>query len=123
MQNITIQATTTSDKVEFGTAEVRIYSKQETMGKVIKTLCLYWGASLLSILIPVFHFVSVPLLFGLGIFFAVRARKYQAEIITGSINCPSCEKPVTLNKAAVIWPATEICQNCANVLRIYPKES
>lgn len=113
-----IQATAGSDHVEYGTADIRSFSPREVLTKSLQKLGMFWGLALFSILLPVVHFVLTPLFFILGIYLAVRARKFRHEILSGSINCPHCKAPVTIGKAAFFEEHTEICQNCASVVRI-----
>lgn len=113
-----IQAKANSDHIEFGTAQIRVYSPREVLTKSLKTLGLFWGLALLSVLLPVVHFVSVPVLFGLGIYMTLRTRKLRKEIISGSIHCPHCRQAVEIRKAPLFDELTEICQNCASVVRI-----
>lgn len=120
---IEIQAKANSEKLEYGFAEIRVYSQRETMMKVIKTLAMFWGLAIFSILLPVVHFVLVPLFFFVGIFMALRARKYHEEMLSGEIKCPHCGTNVKIGKAPIIWPLSEICQNCASAVRISPKSN
>jgi hypothetical protein len=123
MEKIKIQGTANSDKIEYGTAEIRTYSPRDVLQKVLKTLALYWGIAIFCVFLPVVHFVLVPLFFFLGIFMAMRARKFKGEILSGEILCPNCSQKVTLSKASILWPNSEICQSCASVVRFLPAES
>ncbi|MFM6928837.1 MAG: hypothetical protein ACKOX6_10265 [Bdellovibrio sp.] len=118
---IEIQGKANSEKYEYGFAEVRVYSQRETLMKVVKALAVFWGLAIFSILLPVVHFVLVPLFLFLGVFMAFRARKYHEEMLSGEINCPHCGSLVKIGKAPILWPLSEICQNCASVVRISPK--
>ncbi|MFV3409191.1 hypothetical protein ACNH6C_11320 [Bdellovibrio bacteriovorus] len=118
MSHQRIQATAGSDHVEYGTADIRSYSPREVLIKSLQKLGMFWGLAIFSILLPVVHFVLTPLFFILGIYLSVRARKFRHEILSGSIHCPHCKTPVTIGKAAFFEEHTEICQNCASVVRI-----
>lgn len=119
MSKSQIQAKANSDHIEFGSADIRNYSPREVLLKSLKTLSLFWGLALLSVLLPVVHFVSVPLLFGLGIYMTLRTRKLRKEILSGAIACPNCRQPIEIKNAPLFDEHTEICQNCASVVRIY----
>src|SRR5437868_584948 len=112
MNQVTIQATANSDHVEYGTAEIRSFSPRAVLTNSLKKLLMFWGAALLSVFLPVVHFVLVPLFFILGIFFAFRARKFRYEIISGQIHCPRCKGAVKIEKAVFFEHHQEICQNC-----------
>jgi hypothetical protein len=115
-----IQASANSDHIEYGTANIHAYTPQMLLAKSIKKLLMFWGAAVLSILLPVVHFVLVPLFFILGIVFAILARKDRFEITDGKVACPNCKKEITVEKAAFAEYHSEICQHCACVVRISP---
>nr|BFD63381.1 hypothetical protein BdHM001_20620 [Bdellovibrio sp. HM001] len=120
MSTIKIQAIANSnfDKIEYGHAEIRRFSRTEILQKSLKQLVLFWGLAVISVLLPVVHFVLVPLFFVMGAYLALQARKQKQEIISGTVNCPQCQQPVTINKSAFLEEHTEICQHCASVVKI-----
>lgn len=101
-----------------GMISVHTMTPSERMVQALKKLALFWGIAVLSILIPVFHFVTVPLFVCLGIFFFYRGYKSTGVVLGGEVNCPHCDQLVTIKPATIEWPLSEICQNCARVLRI-----
>ena len=111
------------DKITEGFLEVHLFSPREKMQQSLKKLALFWFIALLSVLIPVFHFVLVPLFFFLGIFFAYRSSKSEGQVLGGMSKCPHCQKEVPIKKAELQWPLSEICQNCTRVLRISRKNA
>ncbi len=119
---INIQAQAYSDKIEVGTAEINPYTKDKLFFKALIHLTWTWCVAILCILVPALHFVLVPGFFILGIVLAVRTMSLQAEITSGHLNCPHCSKPMTLQKAAALWPHTEICQSCGSNIRIQPQQ-
>lgn len=120
MSTTKIQAIANSnfDKIEYGLAEIRNFSPGEILQKSIKQLVMFWGLAIVSVLLPVVHFILVPLFFVMGAYLAVRARKFKQEIISGSVNCPQCKQPVTIKKSPFLEEHTEICQNCTSVVKI-----
>lgn len=120
MSTTKIQAIANSnfDKIEYGLAEIRNFSPCEILQKSIKQLVMFWGLAIVSVLLPVVHFILVPLFFVMGAYLAVRARKFKQEIISGSVNCPQCKQPVTIKKSPFLEEHTEICQNCTSVVKI-----
>lgn len=120
MSTTKIQAIANSnfDKIEYGTAEIRSFSPREILQKSIKQLAMFWGLAIVSVLLPVVHFVLVPLFFFMGAYLAIRARKVKQEILSGSVNCPQCKQPVTIKKSPFLDEHTEICQNCTSVVKI-----
>ena len=120
-QKIPIQAHVSDERRSEGYVTVVYSSPAGRVKQALKKLALFWLGSLLSILIPVVHFVSVPVLFGLGIFFAYRSYKSEGQVLEGLTRCPHCQNEVPIKPAELQWPLTEICQNCARVVRIERK--
>lgn len=106
------------DRTGTGFVNIHLFNSSERLTETFKKLGIFWGISLVSVLIPVFHFVSVPLFFILGIFFAVQTFKSVGRVIDGEAVCPHCQNKVLIKPAGVQWPLTEICQNCARVVRM-----
>lgn len=105
-----------------GFVYIQDFSRSDRALQAFKKLGLFWGIALLSILIPVFHFVTVPLFFFLGLFFAFRSYKAEGKVLGGETFCPHCQYPVKIKPTELLWPLSEICQNCTRVIRIERKE-
>lgn len=120
-QKIPIQANVSDDRRSEGYVTLIYFNPAQKTREALKKLAIFWGISIVSVLIPVFHFVSVPLFFGLGIFFAYRTYKSEGRVIEGLTRCPHCQTEVKVKPAEIQWPLTEICQNCARVVRIERK--
>jgi hypothetical protein len=114
-------ANVSDDRRSEGFVEVELFHQSDRMKLVLKKLAIFWSISVLSILIPVFHFVTVPLFFFLGIFFAYKSSKSEGKVLSGETTCPHCQNKVIVKEAELQWPLSEICQNCARVLRIEKK--
>lgn len=118
MEQIQIKAYTPSDPEQTGSLHIRRFSKQDVMQNVLKKLGFFWGIALVTVLIPVFHFITVPLFFILGIFQALKAKKAQFEILDGQVPCPHCKKLIEIKKAVFIEGHKEICQACVTQVKI-----
>lgn len=116
-----IQANVSDDRRTEGYVTAVFFNPPARAKQALKKLALFWGIALVTVLIPVFHFVSVPLFLGLGIFFGYRSYKSEGRVIEGLTRCPHCNTEVPLKPAELQWPLTEICQNCARVVRIERK--
>lgn len=121
-ETIPILANVNDERRSEGYVEIHLFSKSEKITQAFKKLGLFWGISALSILIPVFHFVTVPLFFSLGIYFFWRSSQSEGKTLQGTTTCPHCQAPIVIKPAELQWPLTEICQNCARVVRIERKE-
>jgi len=118
---IEIEANVSDERREPGYVMVKYFSPPEKMTQALKKLGLFWGIALVSVLIPVFHFVLVPLFFFLGIFFGYRSYKSEGRVLGGETHCPHCKNEVKVKPAELQWPVSEICQNCARVVRMEKK--
>lgn len=117
-EKIQVTANVGDERTQNGVVYIKWFAPPEKMSQALKKLALFWGIALVSVLIPVFHFVSVPLFFGLGIFFALRSYKSEGKVLSGSVQCPHCLHEVKVKPAELQWPISEICQNCARVVRM-----
>ncbi len=122
-QAITIESNVNDDRRTPGVVYVHYFSPPERMAQSLKKLGLFWGIALVSVLIPVFHFVLVPLFLILGLFFARRSYKSEGQVLGGETRCPHCQTEIKVKPAELQWPLSEICQNCARVVRMEKKES
>ncbi|WP_413578474.1 hypothetical protein ACLVWU_08045 [Bdellovibrio sp. HCB290] len=120
-KRIEIESNVMDERRTTGYLEVKSFNPAEKTRNALKKLALWWGLSLVSILIPVFHFVLVPLFFFLGFFFARKGYKSEGQILNGETTCPHCGAEVKVAKGELSWPMTEICQGCARVVRMEPK--
>jgi hypothetical protein len=120
-QKIPIQANVSDDRRSEGYVTVQHFNPAQRMNAALKKLGLFWAIALVSVLIPVFHFVLVPLFLIIGILAARRSYKAEGRVIEGLTKCPHCQTEVIVKPTELQWPVTEICQNCARVVRIERK--
>ncbi|MEK2690488.1 hypothetical protein [Bdellovibrio sp. GT3] len=121
-ERIDIESNVMDDRRTTGYLEINKFNPAEKTRTALKKLALWWGLSLLSVLIPVFHFVLVPLFFFLGFFFARKGYKSEGQVLSGQTTCPHCGTEIKVAKADLNWPMTEICQSCARVVRMEKKD-
>lgn len=117
-ERIEIESNVMDERRTTGFLEVKKFNPADKTRTALKKLALWWGLSILSILVPVFHFVLVPLFFFLGFFFARKGYKSEGEVLDGKTTCPHCGAEVKVGKGELNWPVTEICQGCARVVRM-----
>lgn len=117
-EKVQVIANVNDDRRTQGTAYIKHYTPPERMMAALKKLGMVWGVAILCVLIPVFHFVLVPLFLVLGIVLAHRTYKSEGLVLEGSVPCPHCQTEVTMKKGELRWPISEICQGCARVVRI-----
>lgn len=102
-----------------GTVTVQEYSREERVRRAFVGLGKWWGVALLSVFIPVAHFLLVPsfLLYGVFQFFQRLGTSSLATNAHGT--CPDCHTQQTL-ELAVRWrvPQPVTCRSCHRGLRL-----
>ncbi len=81
-------------------------------------LGILWGASIVSIILPLAHIVLVPGFFIAGPIAALAVLAQESQLEGGECSCPSCGKPLTLNKMLPKWPLSSVCSSCHEGIRI-----
>ena len=113
-----VKANIGDDRFTEGLIQVQYLSKPQRIQKAFLNLFLWWMGAAASILLPVVHFVTVPVLFSLGIFFCYRTFISEGRVLKGEATCPHCKYKATVRPQQLNWPLKEICQGCARVLRM-----
>ncbi len=105
-----------------GEATVVHFDGRERMARAGKGLAMAWGAALVSVFIPVAHFLLVPGFFlaGLVVFVKRMRRRAVVGIVHGS--CPDCNREQTFDVSSD-WrlPMHLTCGNCHRLLTASPK--
>lgn len=120
-EKVLIEANVNDERRSPGVIYVQYFSQPEKITQSLKKLGLFWAIAVACVLIPVFHFVLVPLFFILGLFFAHRSYKSEGQVLGGETRCPHCQTEIKVKPAELQWPLSEICQNCARVVRMEKK--
>ncbi len=72
----------------------------------------YWGAMVVSVFIPIAHFVLVPSFFGIGIWQFFRRLKTQ-ELVRGAHGrCPDCGTEQDFELGSRRFPQSVTCGSC-----------
>jgi hypothetical protein len=107
---------TRPDRLVQSEGTVKEFSPQEKTIRALKVLGAFWGAAVVSILIPVLHFVLVPGFFIIGPIMANVKRNQQIEIENARFPCPECKKELEFKKISGNWPIRQTCPNCSSQL-------
>jgi hypothetical protein len=94
-----------------------VFSKQERTKRSLTRLFAFWGLALGSILIPVLHFVLVPLFFLIAPFIARKTYNEEVVLEACEMPCPECKQTAKFAKASGQWPLRNTCPHCMN--RVY----
>ncbi|HVH66688.1 MAG TPA: hypothetical protein VM716_02370 [Gemmatimonadales bacterium] len=102
-----------------GTVTVRVFDREQRVRRALTGLGQWWGVALLSVFIPVAHFVLVPsfLAYGLWQFFQRLGTVELATAARGT--CPDCGSEQAL-ELAPRWRAPQpvTCKHCSRGLRL-----
>lgn len=92
-------------------------------GRAIKFLMASWLLAALSAVIPIVHFVSIPILFLVGLVGAVYLLN-RRHVICGEVECPGCHRLITVQSVVaterVRWPLDFVCQDCGQYMWAEP---
>jgi hypothetical protein len=79
-----------------GTLQLQVFSERERGLRALKILGILWGLAVVTVFIPVAHFVLVPGFLIAGPVMAVQ-RYRTGESVEGATGvCPTCGQPVTV---------------------------
>ncbi len=113
IQNVCRVTLISSDeKKTQGIVWIQEWNQKERLRRALKALGISWGLAIVSVLIPLAHFILVPAFLLAGPFVAFRIYQVVSTIAGGTGNCPNCEKEFTIVKASLKWPIHDLCSAC-----------
>lgn len=98
------------------TIEIESLSTLARLLNGFAALGLFWLGALVCVLIPVLHFVLVPVGLLAGVFFFVFKFGQKENLVSGKIRCLNCNHEMTLKPASFNWPKKEMCTQCGTEL-------
>lgn len=112
--------------------KVAVPGKPETNGEVrrqswdqpartrraLKVLGICWLLAVVTVVIPLAHFVLVPGFFLAGPIAAWFVYSQQSVILDGSAICPNCGQSLPIAKSSDQWPLTDLCTKCQKQVTI-----
>jgi hypothetical protein len=101
-----------------GEVRLQSWSPSGRWARAAKTLAVLWGLAIVSVLVPVAHFLLVPGLLVAGPIVAFRIAHERSMVLGGEGLCPACGKVVSISRCADEWPLTDMCQHCQGFLQI-----
>lgn len=107
---------------ETATLYQRTWTPNQRRIRAIKTFALWWGLALVSLFIPILHFVLVPLFLLIGLIAPPFVFASKTVILGGNGTCPFCGKSFEIFKCKDEWPLHDVCAECQRHVRI-EKES
>lgn len=105
-------ALSAGEKRSVGEVRVQHWERSARLLRAAKRWGALWGLAILSILVPVAHFVLVPGFLIAGPVAALARYRQTSEILGGEGACPACGVSLTIEPRADRWPFLERCQAC-----------
>jgi hypothetical protein len=101
-----------------GEVWLRNWEKKERTLRAFKSLGICWGLAIVTVFIPLAHFILVPsfLLAGPVLFFMTISQ--EQVILGGKGICPKCKKEFNIVRSQVKWPISDLCNHCQTQLKI-----
>jgi hypothetical protein len=96
------------------------WDKKERTMRGLKSLGIAWGLAAATILIPILHFILVPLLLLAGPIAFFWTTNQEEILEGGSGECPDCKRKFEIIRAPVKWPLSDICNHCHSPVKINP---
>ncbi len=113
-----------SEPTETATISVRSYARPERVRRAVTGLAAAWGAALLSVFIPVAHFLLVPGFVLFGLFLFVTRIRTDRVVVDATGTCPDCGTQQTLDVHGR-WhlPRQLACSHCHRILTLAADDS
>ncbi len=116
----TVAVTTTSLKgnTTQGSVELRSWDARERVRRALRAGGISLGLAVVSVLIPLAHFVLVPaFLIGAPIA-ALVAYSQETVVLGGKGTCPDCGAVLPIVRARAQWPLSDLCSHCGTSVKI-----
>lgn len=106
------------NQITNGSIRVISWNRRERIVRALKYGASCWGLALLSIAIPLLHFVLVPLFFLSGPLVALFILGQHTVILGGEGTCPDCHKFMTIVRSRYQFPFSDTCESCFASLKV-----
>jgi hypothetical protein len=101
------------------TATVQSQAPGERAARTAAALGACWGLALVSVFIPVAHFILVPTFFIAGIVLAVVRMREDARLLGVRGTCPRCGQEQDFDAGGRFTPSRTLdCSKCHNTLTL-----
>jgi hypothetical protein len=115
-QSVSVDLQSSSGKHSHGNIQVKVLSRSERMKRAWKGAGLCLGIAIVSIFLPLLHFVLVPGFLIASPFVFSWLYSWESVILPGDVACPTCGESVHIVYNREKWPFHEVCTHCRNEL-------
>lgn len=107
------------------TARVVVYGRPARAKRAVGIAAPLFVGGIASVLIPGFHFVTVPGLLGASFLFGRKRWRHELDFQSMEGPCPSCAAPLSVEPPAELGaidpqPVRVLCAGCGEFLTIEP---
>jgi len=108
------------DQAIFKSAEVyvRHWTQKEKALRTIKSFTVWLMIAIISVFIPILHFILVPIFLLACLIFTFSAYSKSSIVVGGLGTCPYCNKPFDVASADNRWPLSDVCSSCHRHVQI-----
>ncbi len=95
--------------------KIRSLSRRDRLLRALKLGGVCIALTCAALLIPLIHFLLVPILLIGTPFFAFKVYKQESALIRSKSACPSCHKPITKGPS---FPNNNLCTHCQREIKM-----
>jgi 4-hydroxybenzoate polyprenyltransferase len=107
-----VRVTSLEGKESRGVVQLRSLGAAERAKRAAKMVGILWGLAVLSVFVPIAHFVLVPGFFLAGLVAAAMVYRTEIVVVGGEASCPKCGAAVSITPGTARWPMRETCEAC-----------
>lgn len=104
------------------TLVVATFERSARVRRALRGLAGFWGAMVVSVFLPVAHFVLVPSFFIIGIWQCFRRLKQSEQLRGAHGRCPDCGAEQDFELGSARLPQSVTCGSCHRGLRLAAAE-
>jgi len=101
-----------------GLIRIKNWSKEERTKRAMKIGGILFGIGIVSVLIPLAHFVLVPAFIIASPIVAWIFFGQTSAVLGGTGTCPNCKKDIKIAQTKNVFPINDICAHCYRALVI-----
>ena len=101
-----------------GEIRVQDWNPRERAVRALKSGAACWMAALVSIIIPLLHFVLVPGFLIAGPILAYVVFGQEKVVLSGEGTCPKCREILPIARSAYRFPISDLCTRCQCSVKI-----
>lgn len=105
-----------------GFVEIHNFNTKERLKRALKWFSICFAAALISLFIPLAHFVLVPIFLLSSLIVPFYVYSIESLVIGGKGSCPNCKSDLSIEKGFNKWPLQDLCTHCKSNVEIIKNE-